>query len=263
MLRRLLAVTTLAACAASQPADPTATGGGKADGSEPTLQFNGDFTTELHGALLAGSPVRISYDLDRMTDCKSDAWGVSGYASFDGGAPVAFSVSRLDGGDVVPVDAEVEIPASASHVAMWFEINDRYGCHAYDSNFGGNYQYDVDRHGLGAVLAFDAGGTFTASDAVHAGDAIVIHYDPVRLSTCAGSTGGHAAWGITGHWQVDGGSVHDVMVARADGETLVAADPQVTVPRGHDLALWFEATSVWGCHAYDSAYGANYHVTIE
>ena len=53
------------------------------------------------------------------------------------------------------------------------------------------------------------------------------------------------------------------MVSRADGETLVASDPQVTVPRGHDLALWFEATSVWGCHAYDSAYGANYHVTIE
>jgi hypothetical protein len=253
----------LAACAASPTMDSQPGGGGKADGTEPTLQFNGDFTTEVHGVLLAGSPVRVSYDLDRMTSCKSDAWGVSGYAMFDGGEPVAFAVSRIDGDDVVPVDAELEIPASASHVAFWFEINDRYGCHDYDSNYGANYDFDIDRHGLGAVLAFDADDTFSQSDAVHAGDRVVIHYAPERLAECAGSTGGHAAWGITGHWQVDDGSVHDVMVSRADGETLVASDPQVTVPRGHDLALWFEATSVWGCHAYDSAYGANYHVTIE
>jgi hypothetical protein len=267
MLRSLLAVTTLAACAASPGIESQPGGGGKADGAEPTLQFNGDFTTELHGVLLAGSPMRVSYDLDRMTSCKSDAWGVSGYAMFDGGAPVAFSVSRLDGGDVVPVDAEVEIPASASRVEFWFEINDQYGCHDYDSNDGANYAFDVDRHGLGAVLAFDADYTFSQSAAVHAGDKVIVHYAPERLAECAGSTGGQPAWGITGHWQVDGGSVHDVMVSRADtradGATLVASDPQVTVPRGHDLALWFEATSVWGCHAYDSAYGANYHVTIE
>jgi hypothetical protein len=234
----------LGACAATDPTG-AAGGGGKADGAEPTLQFNGDFTTELHGVLLAGSPVRISYDLDRMTECKSDAWGVSGYAMFDGGAPVAFGVSRLDNEAVVPVDAEVEIPASASHVAIWFEINDRYGCHAYDSNEGANYQFNIDRHGLGAVLAFDADFSFSQSAAVHAGDKVVVHYAPERLSECAGSSGGHAVWGITGHWQVDGGTVHDVTVARADGATLVASDPLVTIPRGHDLALWFEATNVW------------------
>jgi hypothetical protein len=263
MLRRLLVLTTLAACAASPTTDSPTGGGGKADGAEPTLAFTADFTTELVGALLAGSPVRVSYDLDRMTSCKSDAWGVSGYAMFDGGEPVAFAVSRLDGEDVVPVAAELQIPASASHVALWFEINDTYGCHDYDSNDGANYELDIDRHGLGAVLAFDADRSFSQSAAVHAGDKVVLHYAPERLAECAGSTGGHAAWGITGYWQVDGGSVHELSVARADGETLVASDPQVTVPRGNDLALWFEATSVWGCHAYDSAYGANYHVTIE
>ncbi len=53
------------------------------------------------------------------------------------------------------------------------------------------------------------------------------------------------------------------MVSRADGSSLVAADPTIAVPRGHDLALWFEATNLWGCHAWDSANGANYHATIE
>ena len=262
MLRSLLAVTLLSACAASSSTETTG-GGGKADGTEPTITFTGDFQTRLDGSLLAGSPVRISYDLDRMTDCKSDAWGVSGSAQFDGGEPVAFGVSRLANGTVVPVDADLELPASASHVAIWFEINDKYGCHAYDSNDGANYQFDLDRKGLGAVLAFDPDFTNSQSGPIHAGDKVVVHYDPSRLSQCAGSTGGHAAWGITGHWQVDGGSTHDVMVTASEGSTLVAADPQITIPRGQDLALWFEATNVWGCHAYDSAFGANYHATIE
>ncbi len=72
-----------------------------------------------------------------------------------------------------------------------------------------------------------------------------------------------AAWGITLHWQVDGGAVHDVSAARADGSFLAPADPVITMPHGHDLALWFEATSVYGCHAYDSDSGANYHVAID
>ncbi|MBV8757983.1 MAG: hypothetical protein JO257_11925 [Deltaproteobacteria bacterium] len=259
-MQRALVLFVLGACAA----DPSgsSSGGGKADGSEPTITFHSDYTERVTGTLLAGSPVRIRYDLDRVTDCRSDAWGVSGYAQFDGGVPVAFGVSRLANGDVVPVDAELELPASASHVAIWFEVNDKYGCHAYDSNEGANYQFDIDRHGLGAVLAWDAGG-FSQSGAVHAGDKVVVHYDPARLATCEGSTGGHAAWGVSGHYQVDGGSVHDLVVSRAETETLVAADPTLTVPRGHDLAFWFEATNVWGCHAFDSAYGSNYHVTIE
>lgn len=263
MLRRLLAVTILTACTTSSSTNSSSGGGGKADGGEPTITFTADFQSEVSGSLLAGSPVRISYDLDRMTDCKSDAWGVSGHAQFDGGDPVVFGVSRLADGSVVPVDAELQVPASASHVAIWFEINDKYGCHAYDSDNGANYQFDIDRHGLGAVLSFDADFTTSQSEAVHAGDKVVVHYDPSRLAQCQGSTGGHAAWGITGHWQVDGGSVHDVMVSEAQDAALVASDPQVTIPRGRDLALWFEATNVWGCHAYDSAYGANYHFAIE
>jgi hypothetical protein len=68
---------------------------------------------------------------------------------------------------------------------------------------------------------------------------------------------------VTAHWQVDGGAVHDVSVTRAESDVLVAGDPEIVPPHGHDLALWFEATSIWGCHAWDSADGANYHFTIE
>lgn len=271
MLRSTLLALALAACAADPATSPTHSGGGggKADGSEPTITFAGDFTDSVDGTLLAGSPVRVSYDLDRLQTCRgasmgSEVWGVSGYAQFDGQDPVAFEVSRLDQGKVVPVDAELALPASASHVAMWFQISNTWGCSAYDSNEGANYQFDIDRHGLGAVLSFDADFTNSQSAAIHAGDQIVVHYAPERLSQCAATSNGqYPGWGVTMHWQVDGGSVHDVMAARADGANLVAADPVITMPRGHDLAMWFEATSVYGCDAFDSAYGANYHFTIE
>lgn len=188
--------TSLISCAAT-PTDnaPSGPGGGKADGDSPTITFAADFSESVHGALVAGTSVRIAYDLERLQTCRGstngrDAWGVSGYAQFDSGEPVAFELSRI-----------------VDHQA--------------------------------------------------------VHYDPARLAQCAGSTGGHAAWGITAHWQVDGGADHTLAVARTDGTTLVAADPALTIPHGADLALWFEATNVWGCHAYDSAYGANYHAAIE
>jgi uncharacterized protein YraI len=258
----------VAACVAS-PEDDSASGGGKADGTTPVLRFKADWSEAKTGTLLAGSAMRIEYDLARLTDCRgstngSEVWGVSGYASFDGGTPVTFAVSRLDSsGKVQPVAASVEIPASASNVALWFAINNRWGCIAYDSNAGANYTWDISRGDRGAVLAFNADWSESQSEAIHAGDQVVVHYDPARLEQCQGSSGGNAVWSITGYYQVDGGATKTVMVTRAAGSTLVAADPIVTVPRGHDLEMWFSATNIWGCNASDSNMNANYHFTIE
>jgi hypothetical protein len=267
---RLASISLLlvAACAADPSTSGNTAGEGKADGTEPTIAFNGDFSQTVTGHLLAGSPVRVQYSLDRVTACKgesnnSDVWGASGFAAFDSGEQTSFEVSRLASGHTVPVDAEVQLPASATSVSFWFTSNNEWGCIAYDSNYGNNYTFSIDRHGLGAVLDFGGDWSFSQSAPVHAGDQIVVHYSPDRLSQCYALSNEMAAWGITAHWQVDGGAVHDVMAARPDGSQLVSADPVISVPRGHDLALWFEATSAYGCHAWDSAYGANYHVTIQ
>jgi len=98
---------------------------------------------------------------------------------------------------------------------------------------------------------------------VNAGDQLVVHYEPERLAQCAGSTAGNAAWSVTLNYQIDGGAVKKLLATRADGPNLVPADPEITLPRGRDLALWFEATNRWGCHAYDSNNSANYHIAIE
>jgi hypothetical protein len=269
-LTALLFTTSLVACASEGPDDAITGGGGKADGQETAqLTFASDWSETARGELTAGSPVRIVYDLDRLPDCRgetngSEVWGAGGYASFDGGEPVTFALSRLDNGVVKAIAAELEIPVTARSVELWFASSNRWGCIAYDSNENANYRFDVTPAVQGgAVLAFDADGSESQSGAVRGGEKVVIHYEPSRLSQCEASSGGLAKWSVSMHYKVDGGAEKAVLVTRADGPDLVSSDPSVVVPRGSDLEVWFSATSVYGCHEYDSNSGANYHFAIE
>ena len=167
----LCLATSLAACVADHESTDATTGaGGKGDGQGPVIVFDDNWRETPSGTLRAGDKMRIDYDLDRLQTCRgtsggSDQWGVSGYASFDGGQPVVFGVSQLQAGRATPVIASVDIPATATSVELWFAINNRWGCIAYDSNMGANYHVDVDRGGRGAVLSFDADWSESQSEA--------------------------------------------------------------------------------------------------
>jgi hypothetical protein len=261
------ALVTLAACAEAPDPEGTDTGG-KADGDLTTLRFAKNWSESTTGALVAGLPVRIDYDLDRLTACRgetngSEVWGITGFASFDGGEAKTFALTQIVNGKVVRATPELEIPARAAHVELWFQNTNRWGCNAYDSNEGANYSFDIEARPDVAYAAFAADGAEDLPRMVSAGDQLVVHYEPERLATCAGSSGGNAAWSVTLNYQVDGGAVKKLLVTRADGSNLVPSDPEITLPRGRDLALWFEATSRWGCHEYDSNNSANYHIAIE
>jgi len=262
------ALATFTGCADTPDPDRAGGAGGKADGTTTTVTFSEDFLESADGPIVAGGAIVVDYDLDRLTACRgstngSEVWGITGWAKFGPSEPKQFALTRLEAGRVVAVRAELEVPATATSAELWFTTNNRWGCNAYDSNEGANYRFDVEPRGDAAVLVFDADFNETQSSVIRAGDQVVLHYEPERLARCAGSTGGRAAWGITGYYQVDGGAVKQLMVTRAEGASLVAADPQFTAPRGSDLAVWFEATSVWGCHEIDSDYGGNYHFEID
>ena len=259
-------LTLAVGCA--EPAGDELGAGGKADGTLARITFDDAWRETSDGPLVAGSPVRIRYDLDRLQDCRgetggSEVWGATGYASFDGGTPKTFALSRLEAGRVVALEAEIDVPSTATSVELWFSSSNRWGCIAYDANDSANYRFAIERRSDSAVLAFDADFTESQSGAIEGGGTVVVHYDPDRLSLCAGSSGGTAQWSVTGYYQVDGGAVKSVAVARASGPELVPSDPTITVPHGSELALWFEATSRWGCHAYDSDFGANYRYAID
>jgi uncharacterized protein YraI len=233
------------------------------------IVFDDSWRETASGTLLAGDKMRIDYDLDRLQTCRgtsggSDQWGVTGYASFDGGDPVVFGVSQLQDGRATPVIAGVDIPAAATSVELWFAINNRWGCIAYDSNDNQNYRFAIERGATGAVLSFDADWSESQSDAIRGGDTVVVHYDPARLAQCESQSGGHATWSITAYWRVDGGTIKSLRVTRETSDaTVEPADPTITVPRGDELEMWFQANNVYGCHEYDSSSGANYHFAIE
>ena len=262
------ALVTVVACAETPEGDLSNGAGGKADEDLTTLTFAADWSESASGSLVAGLPIRIEYDLDRLTACRgstngSDVWAITGFASFDGGEPQTFAVTRLVDGRAVPVEAELSIPARAASVELWFTNTNRWGCNAYDSNEGANYQFEIEARPDVAYAAFAADGSEDLPRMVYAGDQLLVHYVPERLAECAGTTGGNAAWSVTMRYQIDGGATQQTLVTRADGPELVPADPEITIPRGREIALWFEATNRWGCHAYDSNGGANYRIAIE
>jgi uncharacterized protein YraI len=259
-------IAVLGACAETPGEnDPS---GGKADGTLTRITFDDSWREAANGPLVAGSPIRIAYDLDRLQECRgstggSDVWGATGYASFDGGTPKTFAISRIDNGRTVALEAEIDVPSTATSVELWFSSSNRWGCIAYDSNEHANYRFEIEQRSDTAILAFDADWTESTSGAIEGGSSVVVHYDPDRLAQCAGSQGGVPQWSVTGYYQVDGGTVKSVTVSRANGSDLVPSDPTITVPNGSELSLWFEATSRWGCHAYDSDFGANYRYDID
>lgn len=84
------------------------------------------------------------------------------------------------------------------------------------------------------------------------GGQVAIAYDTSRLATCHEEQGGHALWDVAAHVRFDpGGELRDASVLAGDVTLPVPPDTRQAV-------LWFEATNASGCHAWDSAYGANY-----
>jgi hypothetical protein len=91
-----------------------------------------------------------------------------------------------------------------------------------------------------------------------AGEPIALDYDESRVTKCRGYKYGQPAWSIVAHYRVDGGVVKSVPVAGPN----VTEPPTIAVATGA-LEMWFVNSDVWGCVAYDSAFGQNYHFRVD
>jgi hypothetical protein len=95
-----------------------------------------------------------------------------------------------------------------------------------------------------------------------AGEPIVIDYDVARLPTCRGDMYGKPAWSISGSWRSNGGEVTTFPLA-GHSPTGSAIVPVITPPASGALELWFFNGNMWGCNAWDSSFGKNYHFTLD
>lgn len=111
------------------------------------------------------------------------------------------------------------------------------------------------------TLRFAADGSAPTSSPLVVGDSVTVSYDVARLTSCRGDTNsGGPGWAITGFYRFNGGAVTTFNAGGANASGAPAAPLQLS--QAGDLELWFQNTDMWGCSAYDSNLGANYHVRV-
>ena len=135
------------------------------------------------------------------------------------------------------------------------------GCSAASSDEDVASAADSHLTGKTVTLTFRSDFTIDASDTIVKGDTVKIAYDANRLTACRGDlSAGHPGWGIGALYSLNGAAAKSVNVAGLNPDP--SATPTFTVNAAGDLAIWFENNSAWGCDAYDSNYGANYHFPV-
>lgn len=112
-----------------------------------TITFGRDWSETVEGELRAGESVRIVYDEARLPQCRGTQGGVPQWAitahwllrGSDGSEHVgSAAVAGLNAGAPVVIETPV-----AGELSVWFELTDRWGCHAWDSNLGEDYRFAV------------------------------------------------------------------------------------------------------------------------
>ena len=113
----------------------------------------------------------------------------------------------------------------------------------------------------GPTIRFHADFTSTVHGTLEQGATVAIDYDENRLQDCRGSQNGYAQWGIMVYYRFDDGEFQTMGIA---GNVEPSSGlPTLELSHRGNLEMWFENTNSYGCHAYDSSYGANYHFQVE
>jgi hypothetical protein len=116
-----------------------------------------------------------------------------------------------------------------------------------------------------ATITFTADFKTRVSGRPEAGKGLRVEYALERLPQCRGNVGGGGpGWTITGFFSQNGGApkMFDPTALTPDGRDRVAKPVTIPLEQGGDVALWFEVTSRFGCHEFDSAFGQNYHLDV-
>ena len=73
-------------------------------------------------------------------------WDVTVQYQFDGGAVQSASLTSTPNDYTrVQAPARLSVPDGAATVQLWFENHDRTGCQTWDSAYGANYRFSIDR----------------------------------------------------------------------------------------------------------------------
>ncbi len=134
------------------------------------------------------------------------------------------------------------------------------GCAAPAGEDGDDVESTEAALGESATITFDGAWNERVSGELQKGKKVRVVYDAGRLTTCRGEINGGPGWAITGFWRIGDGRVR--MFEAGGLSPSGGADPSFVLDASGDLQIWFQNTSRWGCSAYDSNHGANYHFGV-
>ncbi len=109
---------------------------------EATVTFGADWSENVSGVLVEGGKLTIAYDDTRLASCRGTQGGVPQYAVTAhyrlGGEEGSVVVAGLTNGQSPTVELE-----GSGELELWFEATNKWGCHAWDSDLGQNYRFNV------------------------------------------------------------------------------------------------------------------------
>ena len=115
----------------------------------------------------------------------------------------------------------------------------------------------------GAVIAFGGDWTIDAGDEpLIAGGTVRIVYDPSRLPRCRGRKYGMETWSLVANWRASADAPAQYLVLTKGADGLHRADVPLDATSG-TVELWFSNGDAYGCHDWDSAFGANYLFPVQ
>ncbi len=253
------ATVLLLACSAA-PDTGSASSRATTSSSSATIEFAKDWSVTQTGTIDPSHTLTFRYDLSRLSKCRLNeygqpAWAVLAYVSFDGRAPTTLVLAPQNGVTSGVVEETIPVPV-ASDVAFWFYASDDGGCTEWDSQFGQNFHFPIVKAPVptirfGGDWQNRVGGSFGPGT-------VLVDYDLSR-APCRSTYNGNDAFGVTMYTSVDGEpATAQSMVTQVDARNF--ATPRfVSLPQGdHTLSIWFENSDSYGCHTWDSNYGANF-----
>ena len=268
-MRRLIALTAFTAAACGGPVEDTLLSDTWSEvAAVPTLTFFPGWTQNLSGgALVQGGQVRVRYAAERLPECRGDqggrpAWAITAFTRLDGGPVVSRVIHGFSADGTTPSGEAIFDLPSAGELEVWFQVGNRWGCSAYDSDFGRNFRYTVLRAPT-AAIQFAADWSEQLVGELRAGSAVNVEYALSRLPSCRQGYNGLPTWEILAYYRFDGGAVAYVPATQAvDGVRRSAPTPIAIPADARTMELWFYASDRGGCREWDSDFGRNYRFEL-
>lgn len=113
------------------------------------IHFNSNWSETLTEPIVAGRPLKIFYDPDRLPDCRGwhngkPGWTIILYYTFDlSKEATQLQVVQYVDNQVLPFPVEIDIPVDAKNIWFWAKNTDVNGCVAWDSDYGKNYMFPI------------------------------------------------------------------------------------------------------------------------